>query len=433
VTSIMKKNRFEILSVRGKSTIVIIFTIVLLLILEFLARGTFYLYDKEWGYPSKNFTYLPYLTFFNSPLRKQISTPNTSPFFLKDKYSTITATDKYGFALDSNDNPDRDLSRKSECQYRVFMLGGSTVDGRFLSSEDDTLAARLENLLKEEHPDINFQVINAGAGAHYSAQEVALHLFYIGPSSLPNHIIYFDGSNDFLMWPRDELPGLGGNMHPYTNQLFRRAKSINTMTGAFNLLFQRLSNWSAIIYALHKGTNYPAKLQRLLGMKDRGNRIGPDEWISRHLDRYFYNMGLALNAANENTLVSYFLQPTLLPETPASQEELVFMKDHSLPNGFHGYNYFDNKQKFFTRARSMFQDLKKSKEKPYTGIHDLSLLFSSKKNDETVFGDHVHYLPRGREVISKAIFDAIEPQLKEKLSSYPFINCYKNAFKLNRP
>ena len=81
----------------------------------------------------------------------------------------------------------------------------------------------------------------------------------------------------------------------------------------------------------------------------------------------------------------------------------------------------------------MFQDLKKSKEKPYTGIHDLSLLFSSKKNDETVFGDHVHYLPRGREVISKAIFDAIEPQLKEKLSSYPFINCYKNAFKLNRP
>jgi hypothetical protein len=424
------KKRFDKLSTKQIALILTSLTITLLLILEFLVRGTFYLYDKEWGYANEDIRYLPYVTYFNSPLRKKNTLSKNSTQFTKNKHSVILATDRYGFSLDSNDDPNRDLSRKTQCQYRVFMLGGSTAEGRFLSSEDDTLAARLEILLGKQHPKIDFQVINAGEGSFYSVQEVALHFFYIEYFSKPDHIIYFDGSNDFTLWPRNELPGVGGNMHPYANQLFRRAKSINTMGGAINLLFQRLSNWSAVIYGLHKSINYPPKLRVFLGVKNN-EKTSSEEWVDRHLDRYFYNMKLALKSADKNTLVSYVFQPTLLPETPASREELILMKDYFRPNSFHGYNYFNNKQKFYERARFIFRNLGMTNKNPYSTVYDLSFLFSSKSKDETVFGDHVHYLSNARKIISQAIFDAIKPKVLEQLSSPQFVSCSKSFVKHN--
>ena len=397
---------------RKKNTLVaVIASLLVLLVMELLTRGAFNLFGRYegWGYSTGSNVYRPYIGFASR--------------------SYESGRDRYAFKLDSNDDLHRDLTEKDVCEFRIFMLGGSTVEGRFLSNRDDTLAARLETLLKREHPSINFQVINAGEGSYFSVQELISHLLYIGPSGQPNHIIYFNGSNDFSLWPRNELPGLGGNMNSHTNQLFKRAKSINTIKGAINLLFQRLSNWSAIIYTMHKSVNYPATIKKLTNLGNK--KISLDEWIKKHLDRYFYNISLALNAANKNVPVSYFFQPTLLPETPASEKELTFMKEYFQPNGFHGYNYFDSKQKFYTRARSMIKNLKKSKENPFADIHDLSLLFFSKKNDLTVFSDHVHYLPISRKIISNSIVEIIEPKLKKQLLSQPFMSCQKNLNRIN--
>ena len=111
---------------RGKT---IIFSTIAILIglvtIELITRGVFNYFGRqnEWGYPSYTYAYRPYIGFAYQP------------------YSD--GRDKLGFSLHGNDDPQRDLTKKDACEYRVFMLGGSTVLGRYLESPDDTLPTRL--------------------------------------------------------------------------------------------------------------------------------------------------------------------------------------------------------------------------------------------------------------------------------------------------
>ena len=88
----------------------------------------------------------------------------------------IQATDRYGFNLDGIRLKNADLSVKSKCEYRLFIVGGSTTQGRYLVDRQDSLSARIETLLNKfyEGQGINFVVINAGTTSFLSSQELAL-------------------------------------------------------------------------------------------------------------------------------------------------------------------------------------------------------------------------------------------------------------------
>ena len=123
--------------------------------------------------------------------------------------NTRPGTDQYGFFLDSNDNKFRNLN--NDCEYRVLMIGGSTVEGQDLKNLDDTIPARLEKLYQQYFESKKINVINAGVQGYYSAQEISRLIFYIIPNVKFNHVIFFHGTNDFEHNPSIRLTGVDMN------------------------------------------------------------------------------------------------------------------------------------------------------------------------------------------------------------------------------
>lgn len=107
-------------------------------------------------------------------------------------------TDDWGFTLNTSGR--RDISRKLERTYRIFMIGSSPIVG-FAIPKEETIPAKLERILNSSRwarsKNMRFQVINAGVVAWYSAQEVAqaqFELLYYEPDM----IISFDGGMDMV-------------------------------------------------------------------------------------------------------------------------------------------------------------------------------------------------------------------------------------------
>src|SRR5262249_61251249 len=91
--------------------------------------------------------------------------------------------------------PDSFAAKKSPHEFRVFCLGGSTVQGEPFEIET-AFTTWLELSLQAADPERKFDVINCG-GVSYATyrlvpvlQEVAGHQ--------PDLIIFFEGHNEFL-------------------------------------------------------------------------------------------------------------------------------------------------------------------------------------------------------------------------------------------
>jgi hypothetical protein len=360
----------------------------------------------------------PYISFFKSP--------SMDP---KTNIIVRGGTDKYGFRLDSNDDPNRDLTRKLPQQYRIFLLGGSTVDGRYLGNVDGTLSARLESLLQEQFPQRDIEVINAGNSGFISVQELSLYLYYIGKNLQPDHVIFFNGSNDFANWPNSELPeipGLRGNIHERGAQFYIYSSQTSSWLSSFDYIFRNIGNHSKTIYFFREGVVALIHLFRKYDSQDKIKLETEELWLHRHIDRYVYNMTSSLQLANRDTHITYILQPTLLPETPLSYKEHVIVENfrNSREYSWHGYDYLTNKQNFYDQMRDIFRRLP-AENICYAQTADLSLLFLNKNSNLTVFADHVHYLPEGRRIISTAIFDLVNSRIKDHIESDFFQkNCH---------
>ena len=83
---------------------------------------------------------------------------------------------------------------KSDDEYRIFMLGGSTMFGTGATSDDTTIPGYLQNILENKFNQ-NIQVINAGIQAADSDTEISLIENKLKKFSADLMIIY-DGWND---------------------------------------------------------------------------------------------------------------------------------------------------------------------------------------------------------------------------------------------
>jgi lysophospholipase L1-like esterase len=80
-------------------------------------------------------------------------------------------------------------------RYRVVVLGGSSAWGLGSTSDERSVPGRLEALLREQHPDRDIEVINAGQPGFTSAQELIYFHRHISRLS-PDLVLLFDGYND---------------------------------------------------------------------------------------------------------------------------------------------------------------------------------------------------------------------------------------------
>ena len=390
---------------------------VVVVCLELGTRGLFVvLGDRDhWGYPVNTNVFKPYLGFSSVSYEEG-------------------GRDRYGFRLNDLNDIGRDLTEITECEFRIFLLGGSTVDGRYLIGRKDMLSVRLENLLNEETKSgIRFSVINGGKGGYISIQSLMQHAFYIKYSLNPDFVIHFDGSNDFLngstYWPDGEFLGVESNMHRDTERLFLDANKSRKLGGAINLLFRRLADYSAVVFLIHKTVNDPI-LSNPNNVSDIQTEISLDEWIEKHVRRYLFNIRMATQIADAQTGVAYFFQPTLLPYMMSwlSSKEIAFLErglDSSYT--FHGYSRREAKQQYYLRVREELQKMRNQLNSDYSVVKDLSGLFDNKSVDETYFGDHVHYLPLGREILAKEIHQTISSRIWSQIMNTPkFDTCKSN-------
>lgn len=412
---------------RSRTTIFIVLAVLLgLLAIEFITRGGFYLFGRYegfkgagWGYPSYIYVYRPYIGYAYPP--------------------SEDGRDQYGFTLDSDDDPQRDLTHKDVCEFRVFMLGGSTVLGRHLNGKDDTLPARLERLLNEQSPPgIVYSVINAGKPAYISVQTFLEHALYIKFSLQPDYVVHFDGSNDSVghpkYWPKQTFPGVGENIPAYTQELFYNVSSITGLRGSVNALLKNLANYSAFMFALHKTINDPNAWTRWILNKDvlKDEKDGMDitKWVERHVSRYIYNVRLATRLGDSNTGVAYFFQPTMLPymEQWMTPEQMGLLDRSDYVTEFHGYPLMDGKQLYYFRVREEFEQLIANNESEFTIISDLSRLFDNKSPGEYFRvspPDAVHYLPEGKSIIAPEIANTIRPSIQKQIQHDPdFDQCF---------
>ncbi len=386
-----------------------------LVVIELLIRGAFLLYGRydTWGYQTKSVEVRPYIGF-------------ASPAY-------DGGTDRYGFKLDSNDNTERNLEDKGDCEFRIFLLGGSTVAGRFPDNAEDTLSFRIEQLLNEQsRKGISYSVINGGKGGYISVQSVLQHALYIKYSLKPDFVVHFDGSNDSVgspaNWPRGKYLGLLDNIHSHTEQVFSKINSISTFRGLLDAALRNLADYSAFVYIIHKTINDPSAWRRQISDTDilKTGDIEVSEWVDRHVNRYIYNVRLAASFGDRNTGVAYLFQPTMLlyMKDSLSSREKIFLNLSDYPTDFHGFPLWEAKQLFYFRVREEFEKLRSKNNSEFASIVDLSKLFDNKKSTDEYFGDHVHYVGAARSIIASEIVDIIKPKLqKQILDSHRFSQC----------
>ena len=330
-------------------------------------------------------------------------------------------TDRYGFAIDGTGDVQRDLISKNKCSYRVFLLGGSTVEGRFLEDKFDTISARLEKTLNQDFNNIKFEVINTGISSFQSSQEISLFLYKILYSMKPDHVIFFNGSNEFAN-SLDNVDLVETNSHLYQRELKENIKnsSKNIFYSLDNMLAENLSLYFASKKVMKK---LAQKFQKREKQNIDTDNDKIEKVIEKHVYRYFYNMQIAENLSSTQTSVSVFFQPTLLPESikNASSEEMKIIE--SVKNNEWGKSfYLDAKQIYYDKVREGLKNKKNSNEN--FQFLDLSGIFSNKSNELSYFGDHVHYLPESRKVIVENIYSYIKPLVLKNLN-LNFNNCTK--------
>jgi hypothetical protein len=407
---------------RVRSAVFALITVVgSLLLIELLTRGAFAIMGRYdgWGYSEHIYQYRPYIG--------HAYVPNED------------GRDRYGYTLDGNDDQQRDLSSKDKCEFRIFMLGGSTVLGRHLDGPDDTLPARLEILLnnREMPTGIKYQVINAGKPAHISVQNFLEHALYIRYSLQPDYIVHFQGSNDSVghpkYWPNQDYTGLEDNIHAHLEETFSKINATTNLKDSLNAVFRNLSIYSAVVFAIHKTINDPNVWVRYIrdvdvlksdkdAATDQNNeQVGMINWVDKHVNRFIYNVKLTTLLADKDVGVAYLLQPTMLlyMKPWLTEREKDFLAPGNYTTEFHGYPKADSKQLYYFKVRKEFEDLMVQNESDYVVIEDMSKLFDGKPRDEAYFGDYVHYLPRGRDVIApeiaKTIEHSIDDQIKKSL------------------
>ena len=323
---------------------------------------------------------------------------------------------------------------KNKKEFRIFILGGSSVAGTFVASENTTLAAVLEDRIKEEFKNqkINLipKVINAGVGGFYSSQSFALLKWYLLPLK-PDYVIFFNGSNDALM--HNSFEGgtaeiLKHDVAAYHLNIFQKHDQMLTITGVLKQFFYLAGEYSAFISLVYKTVSKFDRLRVALGVGKKASQDEVDSTIRILLEQYRRNILASIGVCNQFKIgIAYFLQPVLSHNQPnLTDKELEIF--NSKPYNWHNRNYFTYRNKFYDGASLMFKNLKKTNFSSSVLIEDFSSIFNpeNKKRGETFWGDHVHYTDAGRITIVSEMIKRIRGDIVKKARAVE-IGIYQGA------
>ncbi len=298
-------------------------------------------------------------------------------------YPDFLKTDRYGFI---HNGEDRLIEKQN---YNIFIIGGSTVEGRGSSSNNKTIAARLEFYLKEKYSK-KIRVINAGFSGDTTYQELTRVFGHLLPNFPVDMIISISGRNDAhnVMYRGNNYKI---NIDNEAFELFEKNFNKNINSCVSCAFIDKLNRYSITFYSL----NYYIKKFYKKENKAYNLKL-KDLDFSIPAKNTFNNLS-TLNHRLKLEGVEYiaFIQPTLLEELKIyiTPEEKLY-KDKWIED--------TNYSEYFIGIEKYYSYIKK-----YTNewLYDLSTIFI--KNDENLYWDSVHYNDIANDLIAKSISEII--------------------------
>lgn len=327
------------------------------------------------------------------------------------------ATDRYGFNLDGNRTFDKDLSEKDKCEFRIFIIGGSTIEGRALIDRFDPISARLEAKLQKDYKNILFKVYNAGASSFFSQQELMLFQNRILYSLKPDYAIIFNGLNDFAN-PIGKSIYLS-NSHYYQRTFqedFRRYSS-----GFFYYIDDLFSKSFSTYFVTKKTLEYLTKIYLFEKDREDFKEILNNDYLHKKIDRYFFNISIFEKISENKINVDIFFQPQMLPyniKNLSYNDQKIFENFERINSG-----YFEGKQYFYNITSDKIKNYN-TKKNNFFEIHDISKILDFNKEGKDFYSDHAHYTHHSRSIIAETIYIKIVDKVKRKINE-EFKSCNK--------
>ena len=292
-------------------------------------------------------------------------------------------------------------SPKPENEIRIFMVGGSTVFGWSMNSQD-TIPGRLQKRLDQElnahygATNKKIRIINAGVPWYASWHEAA-SIFFRVMDLKPDWIIVLDGLNDTaLSLTPSWTPLVRGFVDTPTRIAYEKRAAHE------NFWLVRMLDLSPTFRYVHARLKERAQL--------KAGVVHPKIW-----DQYLgYAERISQITAAKNIRYSIFFQPVMLIDKPLDPYEV----DHN------GTSMRESK--FAANFREIYL-MGERALLAHPTLRIKSLRSAFRKIGETIYLDGLHYNELGNATLAEAIFQQeIAPNLPKMLQRDPTIVAARN-------
>ena len=351
----------------------------LVVLFEVMGRSLFFSERAEQGVGRWVQNFSPYTLFKNAPNSSVMSRGVAS------RYPSNLSTDRYGFIHNG-------YSRViSDDDFTIFIIGGSTVEGRGAGSNSQTIAAHLERILNNgkltRHNKI--KVINAGLVGFNSFLEFNLLFTRIAPGFKPDMVISLNGRND---WWYLVDGGWQPQSHPYQDDIEREINSfINSNYYRARMVLGSCLQYSIIHRTLTRLLDSPSPMPI-----ERSYR---SDQLKECAVNYANNLELCKRLSElEGFRYLAFLQPMLTPSLKASFSQHEADRTARFYGNRENWEYSTGAaDKFYTASRTQLED--------HDWHYDISRIFLH--NKESMYYDSCHYNDAGSKMIAMKIASVI--------------------------
>ncbi len=308
-------------------------------------------------------------------------------------------------------------------EFRIFVLGGSSVAGHGVETGAQTIPALLERQLNASGKFLGktVRVINAGVGGHFSGQEMVTLANRIIPLQ-PDMILTYNGYNDLLQFTWMHFSPAGArqrarfelNLSHYDYELLGGFDSIQTVPGALTQLAAAFNSEIPILYYAYNLATYLAKPGNAAPAAARPSEAQIQEWArargQNSAAAFVANVDIMAGLARGLGIPAVLcLQPTLLftPQGRPSKDNLVGGE----ANGMDAIKAMTEYNVYYGHAAEQFRRRVRENSGPVRYC-DMTEMF--RPTAEQVFVDPVHLNARGNELVAERFAREISGLLAAK-------------------
>jgi hypothetical protein len=301
------------------------------------------------------------------------------------------------------------LLKKENRNYNIFLIGGSTVEGDGVYSQEDLIDSSIRRKIDALKCLNKINIYNEGVSGNSSKQDYLNITLRILPHYSPNMIISLQGVNDFLGYTGTRNNEVAPLAKFWTTREQKTYSYINSLNFESDLLLFLKDKTYLGILLFSLIETYKNYYVYDLYYK---TELSKSEDLEVLTNNYFYFQEQSYKISKlNNVLYFHFFQPVLIYKKFPTEYEKNILDGKKNTYRFDGENNKVFHSKYWENLRSFYEAIindEQFKEKNWKT--DFSGIF--KNSIDLDFIDHVHYTKVAQEKIGKLIFENIKENIK---------------------